>query len=217
MEIINASTGAVITDTTKVPSNTSIKFHAKIKNQNGAIVPSTQSFNNQFSLDGNTTDNFANRSIVPLVGSDVNPLSLFITSFVAPTFSIGSHSLQVCADNPLGSTGRGDILEINNAGNAEQNNCLTSPFSFSVVTPISVQLECENQGGVYKNNYCIIDYGKTSNLRWTVGGAPSSCSWVASDVAGSAANRSYTVTGNPFSLNNLLDKISFKYQLKCMR
>ena len=26
-------------------------------------------------------------------------------------------------------------------------------FSFSVVTPITVQLECENQGGTFKNDY----------------------------------------------------------------
>ena len=208
VEIINSSTGAVIIDTTKVPSNTSIKFRAKIRNQGGA-VPTSLEFNNQFQLDSNTNFPYTSDDSLFGLGSGLNGLSPFVTSEAIPTVSLGGHSLQVCADIP--PVKPGTVRDESN----EDNNCLASTFSFSVVTPITVQLECENQGGTFKNDYCVIDYAQASNLRWTVSGAPTSCSWVASDVTGDAAKQSYTVTGNPFSLNNLLNKLNFKYQLEC--
>ncbi|TSC73236.1 MAG: hypothetical protein G01um101470_217, partial [Parcubacteria group bacterium Gr01-1014_70] len=208
VEIINSSTGAVITDTTKVPSGTSIKFRAKIRNQNGPTPTLTPpGFYNQFVLDNLSTQPFSS-SQQSLQSLGQGALSDFLTTGSwSPT--VGSHALQVCADMPP-NDGRGNIREDNNAGNAEQNNCLPQTFSFSVVTPITVQLQCEQSGGTFKNDYCVIDYAQASGLRWTVSGAPSTCSWVTppSDTSG-------TANGNTLSLTNLLSKLNFKYQLKC--
>ncbi|TSC83590.1 MAG: hypothetical protein G01um101417_500, partial [Parcubacteria group bacterium Gr01-1014_17] len=135
-------------------------------------------------------------------------------------------TIEVCADQPPPKPGV--IQEAPPAGiptvgdnPAEENNCASATSIVRTIniipTPITIQLECEKAGGTYDQNYCVIDYSQTSKLRWTVGGTPTSCSWVASDATGSAANRSYTITGNPFSLNNLLNKLNFKYQLECTR
>lgn len=58
----------------------------------------------------------------------------------------------------------------------------------------------------------MIDYANTSGLRWTVGGNPTSCKWVTppSDTSG-------TATGNSLSLNKLLNKLKFNYQLERVR
>lgn len=104
--------------------------------------------------------------------------------------------------------------------NAEQNNCLTTPFSFSVVVPISVQLEVGPTLEVtkFRDDYIIVDYEDAPKLRWKVFGNPSTCAAsTGTDWTGTKANQSYTVTGNPFSLTNLLNKLSFKYQLDCTR
>ncbi len=217
VEIINSSTGAVIAPTA-VPSGTSIKFRAKIRNQNGATptLP-PPGFYNQFVLDNLATQPFSS-SQQPLSGLGQGALSDFLTT--GPwTPTLGSHSLNVCADRPPLPPSFGSVDENGGDGvDRESNNCLTSPFSFSVVNPITVQLECEKAGGVFDKNYCVIDYANAPKLRWSVTGSPTSCvASTGTDWTGTKINQSYTTSNNPFALPNLLDKLSYRYQLECTR
>lgn len=93
---------------------------------------------------------------------------------------------------------------------AEQNNCLTTPFSFTVAAPITVELECEKAGGVFDKNYCVIDYSQASSLKWTTNAT--SCKWVTPP-----SDKSGPVSGTSLSLTDLLSKLNFKYQLECTR
>jgi len=214
VEIINSTTGTTITPSA-VPPNTAVKFRAKIRNQGGATPPEVTSFSNQFQVYGNTNPPYTSTDSLAGLGAGV--LSPFVFSEEILSLDVGGHSLQVCADYPLPSK----VREFNGYNGAqdtgETNNCLTQQFSFTVLAPLTVQLECEKAGGVFNENYCVIDYAQTSKLRWTVGGDPSSCEWVESDIIGSAVKESYTVEGNPLSLDNLLNKLFFTYKLKCSR
>lgn len=215
VQIIDTASPPNVLDPTAVPSGTPIKFRAKIRNQNGATM---QSFDNQFQLDGNQNSPYTSKAQPQLsgLGAGIDGLSSYVISLAVSSLGIGNHSLQVCADMPPPKPGT--IKEDNTTGNAEDNNCLSSPFSFSVVVPITVQLQCEQAGGTFKNDYCVIDYANTSNLRWTITGNPTSCAAsTGTDWTGTKTNQSYTVTGNPFSITNLLNKLSFKYQLDCTR
>jgi len=219
VEIIESATGAIISPAA-VPANTAIKFRAKIRNQNGdtPTLPSP-GFYSQFTI--GTTELTPNPSLPSLGKGMLASVSSGIWLTPTPTTAT-NYSLQVCTDIPVKTAQNpanfGVIVEKAPNIDAELNNCLPTAFSFSVVNPITVELECQKAGGTWDKNYCVIDYTNTSNLRWTVTGNPSSCTASTNtDWTGTKANQSYTITGNPLSLANLLNKLIFKYQLECTR
>jgi len=135
-------------------------------------------------------------------------------------------TIKVCADQPPLPPTFGTIQEAPPTGipatgsnPAEDNNCLISPFAFTILPPLSVQLEASKAStNIYRNDYVVVDYKDLAKLRWIVGGNPTTCAGVAgTDLTDAVTPQSYDVSGNPFSLTNLLNKISFKYQLKCSR
>ena len=89
---------------------------------------------------------------------------------------------------------------------------LSSANQFFIAAIGDTPLRIRAFGGLFlvDKNYCVIDYGNTSNLRWTVTGNPTSCTWVTppSDTSG-------TASGNSLPLTNLLNKLEFQYQLEC--
>ena len=145
---------------------TLLRFKAVIKNVGGGT---TVQFNNQFVLDKKMNPTF---SRLPLAGLGEKANTTLITSARTPWIStLGSHTIEVCADMPPAPYGAVD--EIVATGN-ESNNCLTLPFT--VTTPLSTTLECyDGKNGIYRTDYCVLDYGEQPKLRWNTTGSPISC------------------------------------------
>jgi hypothetical protein len=185
-----------------------LRFSAVIENKNGSTATI---FQNQFTLVNNSSL-FSARDLNGLgAGSSA---TVTTPSTQIWTSTAGSHSLQVCADIPVktneSSTDFGRVVEQAPNIDAEMNNCSTQ--TFTVLAPITAELQCKNAGGTWSGDYCVIDYGQTSSLKWTTSGGATGCEWVTppSDTSG-------TASGNSLSLDNLLSKLNFKYQLKCSR
>ncbi|MCR4334364.1 MAG: hypothetical protein NUV47_01365 [Patescibacteria group bacterium] len=202
------------TSVTQIIAGDSIRFSAVVRNQGGA-TPTT--FQNQFTLD-NSSATFPTKISLNGLGTGIsNTVTTLLTEqWVAIA---GSHTIQVCADYPLTSTGWGSVFEESSTNNAETNNCLTTPFSFTVLPKLSATLEAGKADNTSYGSSVIINYEDASNLRWTVSGNPTTCNATPNtDWTGSKVTQSYTVSGNPLLAPiSVPTKLKYIYQLDCSR
>ncbi len=208
IEVISTDATPLVYDATKVPSNTPIRFRAKIKNIGGGTGVT---FKNQFTLDGTT--------IKPLLGIPINGLGASLSTTItmsildAWTSTVGPHTIQVCADRPP-DNGKGLVID----ESSETNNCLTLPFTVIPPTPLTATLEARRSGSsdIFKQDYIIIPYGQKPELRWTTGGTPSTCTGKV-DWSGNKAPAGGTEILTLPTLGQKGNPFEYSFKVECVR
>jgi hypothetical protein len=199
--------------TTRIVEGDLVTFSAVITNQGGAT---NLDFSNTFELknSSNATILFANVSNPGGLAAATN-VTIDTPGSKSWLAAAGTYSVTVCADNPYPDS----VTEDNAGGDAESNNCNSaSPLVINVLPQLSVNMEVGKLPlpVTYKGNYVIVNYSDLGSLRWSLTGAPNSCSGL-QDLVGAQAVSSYPVTGNPLTISSFASKNKFVYQLNCSR
>ncbi|MDP3661746.1 MAG: hypothetical protein Q8R17_02770 [bacterium] len=212
-------------------------FSAVIKNQ-GEGTDTTKTFFNRIKVGSEVVDNPLNPDQkitggITAAGTSGDRRTVTSGPWTADIVTTATtKTIEVCADQPPGpvpgTAFAGRIFEapptgIPPTGNpAEENNCASANIATTIIIippPITIQLEVEKAGtNTYRSDYVVVDYEDLANLRWKLTGNPTECkAATGTDWTGGKTNQSYDISGNPFSLPKLIDKLKYLYQLDCTR